>query len=87
MEAPVCWSGADGQDWDKIGQSEDGEMSATVLREEQRKALIAQFCSQSFSPHLSEDTVEAEDRDRDVGCFGGLYSGDEDMHCINATSP
>lgn len=22
----------------------------------------------------------------DVGCFGGLYSGDEDMHCVNATS-
>lgn len=40
-EAPVCWSGVEDQDWDKIGQSEDGQMSATVLREEQGKALIA----------------------------------------------
>lgn len=62
-------------------------MSATVLREEQRKALIAQFCSQSFSLHLSEGTVEVEDRDRDVGlCNCGVHSREEDMYCINATS-
>lgn len=59
-------------------------MIATVLREEQGKALIAEFCSQSLSLYLPEGTVEAEDRDRDVGCFGGLHSGDEDMDCINA---
>lgn len=59
-------------------------MSDTVLREEQEKALIAEFCSQCLPLYLSEGTMEAEDRD--VGCVGELHSGDEDMDCINATS-
>lgn len=61
-------------------------MSAIALREEQGKAPIAEFRSQSLPLYLSEGTVEAEDRDRDVGFFGGLHSGNEDMDCTDATS-
>lgn len=61
-------------------------MSAIVLREEQGKALTAEFCSQSLPLYLSEGTVEAEDRDRDVGLFGGLHGGNEDMDCTDTTS-
>lgn len=55
---------------DKTGQSEDGEMSGTVLREEQGKALIAEFCSQSLPLYPSEGTVEAEDRETETEMWG-----------------
>lgn len=51
-----------------------------------REKLSLQFCSQSLLLYLSEGTMEAEHRDRDVGCVGELHSGDEDTDCINAAS-
>lgn len=50
-------------------------MSAIALREEQGKAPIAEFRSQSLPLYLSEGTVEAEDRDRDVGFLEGCTVG------------
>lgn len=37
-------------------------MSATVLREEQGEALMAEFCRQPLPLYLSESAVDSEDR-------------------------
>lgn len=52
----------DDQDGDKIGQSKDGEMRATVLREEQGEAHMAEVCRQSLPLYISKSTVDSEDR-------------------------
>lgn len=44
-QAPVCWSGVDDQNWDKIGQSEDGCHSA------QGGAEKSSHCSFVVSPY------------------------------------
>lgn len=82
-------SGVDHQDWDKIGRSEDEEVSATVLREEQGEALLAQFCRQSLPLYLSESPANSEiDLKQSwlCGFFGGVCSGNKDMDYTDATN-